>query len=795
MNRRTRRLRKSPDRLLTASSSGRSAAHDTTPERAPLKRSAETSIHLSFAGTIFVGAMLLFACQPMIARMIVPLLGGAPAVWIVCSLCFQTLLLAGYGYAHFVGTRLRVQTQVVLQLAIIGSVFLVLPIAVDDATVQRLTGGHPTFGLLLLLLRTIGLPFFVLSTSSPLLQRWFAELGERDPYHLYAASNAGSMLALLGYPLLAEPLLSVKAQSRAFHTVFAAYAALVVLCAIRAVRSRAPLAERLDATPAPPQVRIESDSERPREASRAKGNEKSKWAERFVWVGLAFAPSSLLLGATEYVTTDIASVPLLWVLPLALYLLSFIIAFAKRQIVGPVILSRATALVAALVVAITLANVAGPAWLVVGAHMLLLLLASIVCHRGLAERRPPVARLTEFYLLMSIGGVLGGAFNGLFAPFVFDDLFEYPIAIGLVCLARAAIDPKATSSNRNDVLRDVALGLALGAATYGLVKLGTARNVDPQWSFGWMFGVPIVLAYAWSRRPVRYAVAVAGLLLAGMSHGGFRGKTLWADRGFFGVLQVTREREGRFQLLVSGRTMHGKQALAPGAEHVPLAYYHPTGPAGDVLGPLPTPAVKLPSRRVGVIGLGIGSLAAYARPGDEWTFFEINPAVVDVAWNHFTFLERAQAAAKVDVEVGDARLRLRQGPEARFDILVLDAFSSDAVPVHLVTREALVVYRRALRPGGILLAHVSNNHVRLPPVFAALARESGLVAIGRNDDSLTAEEKLAGKDASEWVVLTDTRAEIDLLLRGGKGWRPLTAPPSQRVWTDDYADVLGALRF
>ena len=755
-------------------------------------RSSGARLHLSFAGTIFVGAMLLFACQPMIARMIVPLLGGAPAVWIVCSLCFQTLLLAGYGYAHFVGTRLPLRVQVGVQLALVASVFFVLPIAIDDGMVQRLTSGHPTIGLLVLLLRTIGLPFFVLSTSSPLLQRWFAELGERDPYHLYAASNAGSMLALLMYPLVAEPLLTVSAQSRTFHAVFAVYAVLVVLCAIRAMRSRG-LSEAMPTGPSL-QVQTGQSAEHPQQS--APQQTKSTWAQRLVWIALAFAPSSLLLGATEYVTTDIASVPLLWVLPLALYLLSFIIAFAKRQFVRAAALSRATALVAAIVVAITLANVAGPAWLVVGAHMLLLLLASVVCHRALAERRPAASRLTEFYLSMSVGGVLGGVFNGLVAPFVFDDLLEYPIAIGLVCLARTALGADSKSS-RKEVYRDVALGVGLGLATFGLVKLGTARHVDPQSSFGWMFGVPIVVAYIWSKRPVRYAVAVAGLLLAGMSHGGFRGKVLWADRSFFGVLQVTRERGDRFQLLVSGRTMHGKQALASGSEHVPLAYYHPTGPAGDVLGPLPSLAApsKLPSRRVGVIGLGIGSLAAYARPGDEWTFFEINPAVVDVASKQFSFLDRASGTAKLDVEVGDARLRLRQGPADRFDVLVLDAFSSDAVPVHLVTREALLVYRRALRPGGLLLAHVSNNHVRLPPVFGALARESGLVAIGKNDDSPTSDEKAEGKDASEWVVLAESRAELDLLLRASKGWRPLQAPPSQRVWTDDYADVLGALRF
>lgn len=728
--------------------------------------------------------------------MIIPLLGGAPAVWIVCSLCFQMLLLAGYAYAHFVGTRLEVRVQVMVQLAVVGAVFLVMPVTVDEAMVERLTSVHPTIGLLLLLLRTIGLPFFVLSTSSPLLQRWFAELGERDPYHLYAASNAGSMLALLGYPLVVEPLLAVKAQSRALHAAFAAYAVLVVTCAIGAVRR--PSASRIDATPAPPQVRVTS-SEPPKAV--APSSSRERWRERIVWIGLSFAPSSLLLGATEYVTTDIASVPLLWVLPLALYLMSFIIAFAKKQAVQPAIFSRAMAFVAALVAAVTLADVTGPPWLVIGAHMLLLFLASVVCHRGLAERRPHVSRLTEFYLLLSVGGVLGGAFNGIVAPLVFDDLVEYPIAIGLVCLGRAALDPGASRAGTRALARDVVLGLGLGAAAYGLVKLVAARGIDPKTSFGWMLGIPILLAFAWSTRPVRYAVAIGGLLLAGMSHGGYLGTTLWADRGFFGVLKVMREREGRFLMLVSGRAMHGKQALDPAGAKVPLAYYHPTGPAGDVLGPLPSslpPDTKLPSRRVGVIGLGVGSLAAYARAGDDWTFFEINPAVVDVARQHFTYLKSAEQAATVNIEVGDARLRLRQGDAGRFDVLVLDAFSSDAVPIHLVTREALAVYRRALRPGGVLLAHVSNEHVALSPVFGALAREVGLVAIGRRDEMRSNDERTAraaGKAPSEWVVLTDSKAELDLVLRTSKEWHPLLAPPAQSVWTDDYANVLGALRF
>jgi hypothetical protein len=671
--------------------------------------------------------------------MIAPLLGGAPAVWIVCSLCFQTLLLAGYAYAHVVGTRLPLRTQVVIQLTLIAVVFLVMPISVDEEMVQRLAA-NPTLGLLLLLLQTIGLPFFVLSTSSPLLQRWFAELGERDPYHLYAASNAGSMFALLGYPLVVEPLLSVKAQSRALHSGYVLYAVLVVICALEAVRRRplsAPAASRVETTPAPSQVRVTESTLPPMISPSA----VDRWRERLAWIGLSFAPSSLLLGATEYITTDIASVPLLWVLPLALYLISFIVAFAKRQIVRPAHVSRAMAVSAALVAALTLARITGPPWLVVGAHALLLFTASVVCHRGLAERRPHVSRLTEFYLLLSIGGVLGGVFNGLIAPTLFDDLVEYPIAIGLVCLGRAT-GRKALRSRIADVA---------------------------------------------------YAASVVGLLLAGMSDGGSLGTTVWAHRGFFGVLKVMRDRENRFLLLVSGRAMHGKQSLDPAEAHVPLAYYHPTGPAGQVLGPLDPRvlpcAAHLPARRIGVIGLGVGSVAAYARPGDEWTFFELDPAVVEVARRQFSYLKVAEKCAAVRIEIGDARLRLRQGPQARFDVLVLDAFSSDAVPIHLVTREAIAVYRRALSPGGVLLGHVSNDHVRLSPVFGALARDAHLVALERADHP-SAEEKALGKDPSEWVLLMDGAEEHPL-----GGWQPLTAPPSQSVWTDDYANVLGALRF
>lgn len=682
----------------------------------------------AFASTIFVSATLLFSCQPMVARMIVPLFGGAPAVWIVCSLCFQTLLLAGYAYAHFLGTRLRLKAQIIIQLALVASVFLVMPVAVDEDA-ARFASGHPTLGLLLLILRTIGLPFFVLSTTSPLIQRWFAELGERDPYHLYAASNAGSMLALLGYPFVIEPLVPVKLQSRGLHTAFAMYTVLFVVCAATTMTMRKRSALRIDATPAPPAVRA-TESEGKVPVAKTPGG---RWRERLVWIALAFVPSSLLLGSTEYVTTDLVSIPLLWVVPLALYLASFIVAFGKRQVVSMRATARVLAVVAIVVTGIMIARVERPPWLVVAAHMALLFLASVVCHRALAERRPDVTRLTEFYLLMSVGGVLGGLFNGILAPLVFDDLWEYPIAIGLCVFARGAAEQSRTG--RRSV--DAAFGILLAGALLAFTRWGTSEGV-----------------------------------------------TLFAERNFFGVVKVTREPEGKFQLLILGHNLHGKQARGEQERHVPLAYYHPTGPAGDVL----DPADPRVGRRVGVVGLGIGSLVAYADPGDEWTFFELNPTMVDVARKHFTYLSDAEQGAKVSIEVGDARQRLRIGPAARFDILVLDAFRSDAIPIHLVTREALEVYRRALRPNGLILAHLTSDHLVLPPIFAALAKDAGMPAIERKHTA-TAD----GTHSSEWVVLGGSDEERARLR--GLGWQMLEAPPSQSVWTDDYANVLAAVRF
>ena len=753
---------------------------------------------LRFATALFVSAMLLFTCQPLVARMIVPLLGGAPAVWIICSLAFQALLLAGYGYAHFVGTRFPVRTQVVLQIILVLTVFLVLPVSVDEAVAERLTRNHPTLGLLLLILRTIGLPFFVLSTTSPLLQRWFAELGETDPYYLYAASNAGSMIALLGYPFIMEPNLAVGAQSRALHVGYAAYTVLLVVCAITTFTRRHPRAIEAAATPVPPAAGSEFDFGGP--PSLAPGERPTllatpqtpygRMSQRLTWIALAFAPSSLLLGVTEYVTTDVASVPLLWVVPLAIYLATFIVAFGKKQPIAESTWGRLLGLVAAIVVALMITQQSRPTWLVAGLHLGLLFLGATVCHRALARLRPRVSRLTEFYLLLSVGGVLGGIFNGMIAPAIFDDLFEYPLSIGLVCLGRFVLEPD-SESTQTHIRRDV-----IYAGVASLVLL-LASRLSQKFALPWVVlaAVPLVVlvvAFTWSsRHPVRYAVMLVGIAFAGTRS--VSGEVIFEDRSFFGVLKVKNEPAKNVRTLVYGRTVHGMESLDPAKAMVPLSYYTESGPAGDVLGPLPKKEDK-GGRSIGVIGLGIGSLASYARAGDTWTFFEINPMVATIARKHFNYLPLAETRSTIDVEIGDARLRLKSGPAERFDVLVLDAFSSDAIPVHLVTREALAIYRRALKPHGTLLAHISNQHVDLKSVFGALAKDAGMLARVRRDEDVSKALEEAGKAGSVWVIVTDSVDEMMRISVDQPMWTPIIAPESQKVWTDDFANVLGAMR-
>lgn len=718
-----------------------------------------------FAGTLFLSATLLFWVQPLVARLLLPLLGGAPAVWNACMVFFQALLLAGYLYAHATVRWLGERRQPLLHLALLLVPLPFLPLALDAERARAFAGvPNPTLPLLGLLLATVGAPFFVLSASAPLLQRWFFALGApraRDPYFLYAASNAGSMLALLAYPVVLEPWLGLHRQTECWalgYLVFAvAMGAAALFTAVRAAPAT------ISADPAPPLA----------------------WRRRLRWLALAFVPSSLLLGVTTHVSTDVAAMPLFWVVPLAVYLGTFICVFATRPPVSHALMIRVLPFLVTVTAAVLVSDIADPLWAMVGLHLGTFACAAMVCHGELARDRPHPAHLTEFYLWLALGGVLGGLFNSLVAPLVFAGVAEYPLALVLAVLCRPGEREKA-------FLVPIALGVVTAAVVLAAEGAGLPPRLGPL-----LFALPLVANHVLgARRPARFAVGLGAVLFAATLHPGRLGATIAQTRNFFGVLKVTRDPGGEFVQIVHGRTVHGRQSTRPEARGVPLAYYHPSGPAGDVFAAV---AERVPQARIAVVGLGAGALAAYARPGQAWTFYEINPAVVRVATDRQVFSFMADAFGDdgrwPPVVLGDARLRLADVPQGSYDVLVLDAFSSDAVPAHLLTREAVDLYARTLRPGGMIAAHVSNRFVDLVPVLGAVARATGQVAFVRDDRVVPPDLLTAGKTPSTWVALVSEAADADPLTRRHPGWMRATAPPDARPWTDDHTDLLGALHW
>ncbi len=732
---------------------------------------------LLFAVTLFVSALLLFLVQPMVGKMMLPLLGGTPAVWNTCMVFFQAALLAGYAYAHAAPAWLGARRQALVHLALLLLPLLVLPVAVsadwappDDAHPVRLV-----FWLLALLGATVGLPFFVVSASAPLLQRWFAATGHssaRDPYFLYAASNLGSMLALFGYPLLVEPFLPLAAQSYLWRAGYFALVVLTALCAVYVWRSGGTAGESDTSSRQAPTA----DRHRPTAGRRLR------------WVALAFVPSSLMLGATTYVTTDVAAIPLLWVLPLALYLLSFILVFARlpravhRAMVAalPVVV-----LVLVFVMRATFTETVG----VVGVllvHLVPLFVVSMVCHGELAHARPGAEHLTEFYLLMSAGGVLGGLFNALVAPLAFDSVAEYPLTLVLACLLLPRRDP-GPDGTRDRVL-DFALPAALGVLTAALIVAFRGRSVALAVLL--TYGLPAAACFVFAARPLRFGLGLGAVLLAAALLSDPLGQVVHRERGFFGVLQVVTTPERDAVKLVHGTTMHGQQYADPARRREVASYFHATGPAGQFFAAFAGEDAK---QRVAVIGLGAGALASYAEAGQRWTYYEIDPAVERLARQYFTFLaDGAARGVRLDVVLGDARLKMARAADASYDLVVLDAFSSDAIPVHLLTRQALELYLDKLDDGGVLLLHVSNRYLELAPVVARLAETAGLVGLIQHDDDTAPEYKTA----STWVALARRREHLGDLANDPRWTRaPLEVRPAVGLWTDDFSNLYGVFRW
>lgn len=717
---------------------------------------------LLFAFTLFISAGLLFWIQPLIAKTLLPLLGGAPAVWNTCLLFFQTMLLLGYVYALASSKwlSLRAQTAVHIFLLLLIAVFLFRSPA-QAPVLTAVQQANPTRWLLENLVLSIGPPFFIISASNPLLQSWFSRLQHRlavDPYFLFAASNAGSLIALVAFPLVLEPSLGLNAQYQLWRVGFAVLAGVTCVIAFVLKPVRSPAIESDPATTLP-------------------------MLRRLHWLALSFVPSSLMLGVTTYITSDVASVPLLWVIPLALYLLTFVLAFSKT---GWASLNRVT-MVAALVVTLILSSGATePAWALILGNLGFFFVAALMCHGQLANDRPSVTHLAEYYLWIAVGGALGSVFNVLIAPVLFTSVLEYPLAIVLACMLLPS-EPRV--GNRSKYL-DVIYPLGLYILSVGLAILVTyLRAGSSIVKLFIVLGIPlIIINHFFRERPVRFGLGLCAVMLAGVYYAGYTDRTLHVVRNFFGTTRVTTDSTGKIASLYSGNTVHGRQFMDPSRRCEPLSYHHENGPLGQVMAVF---NAAQPNSRVAVIGLGVGAMASYSQPNQQWTFYEINPDVINIARSqYFTYLQNC-ATGSLNIVEGDARLNLQNAQEGHYGLIVLDAFSSDAIPIHLITQQALDLYLSKLAEGGILAFHISNRSLDLKPILADLAKSRKLECIGFDDLNPGSFE---GKDPSQWVVMARSAQEISNLSINSQ-WQPLSGRSGGRVWSDDFSNIIRAIRW
>jgi SAM-dependent methyltransferase len=669
---------------------------------------------LIHAATIFLSSFLLFLVQPLIARLILPWFGGSAAVWTTCMLFFQVMLLAGYAYAHFLTRRLSSsRLERIVHTVLLLAALALLPIAPGES--WKPTGlEEPISRILLLLLATVGLPYFLLASTSPLLQAWFVRARPgQDPYRLFAISNLASLLALVGYPFVVEPFLTAREQVALWSWLFVGFAVLCAALAWRTPRS-ATIAETTQRSSAPTRGRY------------------------VLWLALSAAGSALLLAVTNHLTQNVASVPLLWLAPLTLYLLTFILAFEGRSWYQPRFLW-----------VVILAALGVMAWLVVdqehrydlaiqlGAFLPGLFIACFFCHGELYRSRPVPEHLTAFYLTVSAGGALGGLAVAVVAPLVFNGYYE--LGVGLVAAALLA------------ALRFMPLGLVPAIFSLGvLLGVGAGASYD-------FFG---------QQRDVRVST-----------------------RGFYGVLRVKEYgspgEEDHLRRLVHGTIMHGEQYLHESRRRMLTTYYGETAGIGLAIKSKQDHPV-----RVGVIGLGTGTIAAYGRAGDVFRFYEIDPHVLQIARRDFTYL--GDSAAKIEVALGDARLSLEREAPQNFDVLAVDAFSSDAIPVHLITREALGIFLKHLRPDGIVAFHVSNRFLELIPVVARIAREQGAHAVLVRDDPEDEDNSLRSR--TDWVLVSRDEKALQAEAIAEGGGKPAEDRPEWRTWTDDYSNLVQILK-
>jgi len=729
------------------------------------------SRHLAvlFGGTLFLSAFLMFLVEPMIARMVLPLLGGAAAVWNTCLVFFQAVLLCGYAYAHG-ATRLGVRRHAALHVFVVMLPLLVLPIGL--ARVSEPWTNHPVGWLLLALLTSIGLPFFVLSTSAAVLQKWYSATdaeGARDPYFLYAASNLGSFVALIAYPLIVEPTLRLRQQATWWTVGYVALIVLTLSCAWSVWRRGRSNDGAAAVTDEPV--------------------ERLSWSRRLRWVGLAGVPSSLLLAVTSYIATDVASVPLLWVVPLSIYLVTFVVAFSPSAVRGRALARRFMPLAVIALTLVLVAQMNEPLSYVIPVHLIGFAIVALFCHGELADDRPSPARLTEFYFWIALGGMLGGLFNALLAPVLFVSVVEYPLAIALACALRlSGAGESLTRQARSAWVRDVAFAVVIGAVASASALLNDRIGAQSRFL---ILGaaVPAVVAFGQQRRPFRFLACVVALLLSGTLVESAFGRAVYASRTFFGIYRVRIDDRLNYRFMFHGTTLHGMQSVLPERRHESLSYFHKTGPIGQVFAQVPAASQ---ASEVGVVGLGVGSLASYAGPAQRWTFYEIDPVVERIARDpeFFTYLQ--DCGPRCVVSIGDARLSLARARPQQYGLIILDAFSSDAIPIHLLTREAMSLYLSRLAPGGVIAMHISNLHLSLAPVLGRVAQDQGLVALWQQEPP-TAGSLSVGKFPSQWMVVARDPRDLGALTSDSR-WRAPIVGPTTPLWTDDFSNILSVLR-
>jgi hypothetical protein len=733
----------------------------------------------AFASAVFASALLMFAIQPMIAKALLPKLGGTPQVWNTCMVFFQTVLFAGYLHAHFTQIAVGLRRQAALHIAMASLALLTLPIALSPSSGTP-DSAHPILWLLQALTLTVGAPLFVISTTAPLLQKWFAHTrhpAARDPYFMYAASNIGSLLALLGYPTVIEPRLDLAEQTRLWTIGFVAFTGLIGTCFWLFWRD-------YTKTPIAAESRVSFA-----EAQPVSG------LLRLKWLALSFVPSSLLLGVTTYVTIDIAAVPLFWIVPLALYLLTFVLVFAGRRLIPHNHALRAQAVLLTFV-AVTMLKPGMVPWLwMLVMHLATFFITALVCHGELVRCRPDTAHLTEFYLWMSLGGMLGGMFNALFAPALFSSLQEYPLILVAACFLRARADVNSKRQRRVDFTAPLAYTAALLLAIWGITLIDEGFGV---WRIA---GLIIVLLGAgltiisFSDRHIRFGLGIAATLasvpvlnLFGALADNPLDRELLTERSFFGIHKVYRDDSRGFSVLMHGTTIHGAQSLNPQKALQPGSYYHTEGPFADLF-----EAMKgsLGSKPVAVVGLGAGAIACYGRAESHWTYYEIDPLVEKIARDerYFTFLR--DCPPHVRVVIGDARLTLRDAPNSSYGLILVDAFSSDAIPTHLLTREAIAGYMQKLAPEGVLALHISNRHIDLAPVVGNLAVDAGLV--GRLSEFPKPEGKGLNAAHAQLAVLAHKESDLGQIAASNL-WGALPKQSQTRIWSDGYINILAAFK-